>query len=120
MPFTEMNCVPHAHELSEDQSLDGRDTEWREGYPVRLQDCGLEIRQGGEADVEIGGNNQKFLQFVDCSLAEGTLYFGANLHVHLHPERQRRVWSRQHYLIGHQLMKPRMSAFGTKRTSRPC
>jgi hypothetical protein len=60
MPFTEVNCVPYAHELGADQGLDSGDTEWGEGYPVRLQDGGLEICQGGKADIEIGGNNQKF------------------------------------------------------------
>jgi len=29
MPFTEVNCVPNAHELRADQSLDSSDTEWR-------------------------------------------------------------------------------------------
>jgi hypothetical protein len=65
-PFTEVNCVPDAHELGADQSLDSSDTEWREGYPVRLEDCGLEICEGGKADIEIGGNNQKFPQLIGC------------------------------------------------------
>jgi hypothetical protein len=69
-PFTEVNCVPDAHELGADQSLDSSDTEWREGYPVRLEDCGLEICEGGKADIEIGGNNQKFPQLIGCPLAE--------------------------------------------------
>jgi len=60
MPFTEVNCVPNAHELRADQSLDSSDTEWRERHPVCLQDCGLEICEGGKADIEIGRNNQKF------------------------------------------------------------
>src|SRR5580704_18624864 len=82
-PLAEVDHASHQHELGADERLGDSDAEWRVGNVLRMENCGLEIDDGGEANVEIDRNGQKFPQFIDCPLLEiclrGTPAFHPNL-----------------------------------------
>ena len=75
-------------EFGANQSLDCGETERSKDDALRLKDRCFQIGESGEADIKIGGNNQKFFQLVDRPFTDGCLCPGV-VHVSL---RRRPLW----------------------------
>ena len=80
--------VPHLrretqqHELGENQGFHGGDAPGGVADAGILQDRGLQQHQGAEADIEVGGECQEFLEFLGGSMAHRYLSRGFFTHGH--------------------------------------